>query len=135
MPDKPSIWAENACKCIKNHYGISELAVIVVDSHCIPLRWGVVGISIGFYGLKPLIDYRKNNDIFGRKLTVTQGNVPDAIAAAAVGIMGESDECTPIVLVRRWPRVEFIDMPTHDDFIISPEDDIFWPLLQEFDRC
>ncbi len=38
------------------------------DSHIIPLRHGTLGISIGFYGMEPLYDYRGKPDIFGRLL-------------------------------------------------------------------
>lgn len=133
-PEQPSTWARQAWAALREHFRIRELGVIVTDSHCTPLRWGVTGISIGFYGFRPLTDYRGKPDIFGRPLHYTQGNVADAISAAAVGIMGEGDECTPVVIVRDWPRVEFVDQPTNCGFNISPEDDIFAPLLGVFQK-
>ncbi len=133
-PEHPSAWAREACIALRDHFKVRELGVIVTDSHCTPLRWGVTGISIGFYGFRPLSDYRNKPDIFGRPLHYTQGNVADAVSAAAVGIMGEADECTPVVIVRDWPRVDFVDEPTNEGFSISPEDDIFAPLLKVFQK-
>lgn len=131
-PTLPSSWAREAWSILRNASGVKELGVIVTDSHCTPLRWGVTGISIGFFGFKPLTDYRGRPDIFGRPLHYTQGNIADAISAAAVGIMGEADECTPIVVVRDWPRVDFVDYSTDEGFHISPEEDLFAPLLKQF---
>lgn len=133
-PTDPAAWAETFCRAARAARGVRELAVIVSDSHCIPLRWGVVGISIGFFGLHPLHDYRGAADIFGRELQVTQSNIPDAVAAAAVGVMGEGSECTPMAIVRGWPRVRFTDTPSHAGFHIDPESDIFAPLLSAFRR-
>ena len=50
----------------RKKWRIAKLAVIITDSHTIPLRYGVLGISIGFFGLRPLKDYRGTLDIFGR---------------------------------------------------------------------
>ena len=133
-PENPAVWARKAQAALCDRFGVSELGVIVTDSHCTPLRWGVTGISIGFFGFEPLGDYRGKSDIFGRPLHYTQGNIADAISAAAVGVMGEGNECTPVVIVRDWPRVKFVDHPTDEGFGISPEDDIFAPLLKVFQK-
>jgi len=131
-PTESSLWAQRTCLMLKKRFDLKELGIIVTDSHCTPMRWGVTGISIGFFGFQPLIDYRGKPDIFGRELHFSQGNTPDAVAAAAVGVMGEADECTPLVIARNWPRVTFVDYPTHDGFQIAPAEDIFAPLLKIF---
>jgi F420-0:gamma-glutamyl ligase len=88
-PTAPSETAAAIGRRIKQNYGISDLGVILTDSHCTPLRRGTTGISIGFYGFEALLDYRGRPDIFGRPLTVTLANRADAMAAAPVGLMGE----------------------------------------------
>ncbi|MDQ8732193.1 coenzyme F420-0:L-glutamate ligase [Bradyrhizobium sp. LHD-71] len=112
--------------------GVARLGVILTDSHCIPLRRGTVGISIGSYGFEPLRDYRGSPDIFGRPLEVTVSNLADAMAAAAVGLMGEGAECLPVVVLRNWPGLVFSDADHREDLIIPPEEDIFAPLLKAF---
>jgi F420-0:gamma-glutamyl ligase len=133
-PENPSLWAKEVCLKLKKKYGVKDLAVILSDSHCIPMRWGVVGISIGFFGMEPLRDYRNQADIFGRKLVYTQSNYVDAITAAAVGLMGEGAECTPAVLVRGWPNIKFTEQDTYQHFTILPEEDLFHPLLKAFTK-
>ncbi|MFZ2586736.1 MAG: coenzyme F420-0:L-glutamate ligase [Alphaproteobacteria bacterium] len=133
-PTEPSLWAQTTCQLLQSHFGLNHLAIIVTDSTCIPLRWGVNGLSIGFYGLKPLYDYRHTPDLFGNPLQVTQGSIVDPIAAAAVGIMGEGNESTPIVIVRGWPRITFVNHPTHEGFFIPPEKDLYAPLWTTFTR-
>ncbi|MBI5466312.1 MAG: coenzyme F420-0:L-glutamate ligase [Candidatus Kerfeldbacteria bacterium] len=124
--------AREICQRLKQKYSLPKLAVIITDSHTIPLRWGVVGISIGWWGLNPLRDYRGLPDIFGRKLTMTQSNVADALAAAAVLIMGEGDERQPLVVVRDASFVEFTERDMSQEFVIAPEFDLYAPLLKVF---
>jgi F420-0:gamma-glutamyl ligase len=124
--------AREICQHLKQKNNLAKLAVIITDSHTIPLRWGVVGISIGFWGLNPLHDYRGQPDIFGRKLTMTQTNVVDALAATAVLIMGEGSEQTPLVIIRGADFVQFTERNMKSEFIIPPELDLYAPLLKVF---
>ena len=113
--------------CEKNK--IKELGVVATDSHTTPLRYGVTGLSVGLSGVEPLKDFRGQNDLFGRKLELTQVNQIDALASMAVLLMGESDECTPIVLLRDWDKIVFNEKASMRDFKISPEEDLYTPLL------
>ena len=113
--------------CEKNK--IKELGVVATDSHTTPLRYGVTGLSVGLSGVEPLKDFRGQKDLFGRKLELTQVNQIDALAAMAVLLMGESDECTPIVLLRDWNKIAFNEKASMRDFKISPEEDLYTPLL------
>jgi F420-0:gamma-glutamyl ligase len=113
-------------------HGITNLGIILTDSHCTPLRRGTTGISIGFYGFQALLDYRGRPNIFGRPLVVTLANRADAMAAAAVGLMGEGAECVPAAIVRGWPDSVFNDTPGQDGFVIPGEEDIFAPLPEGF---
>lgn len=133
-PDDPWGAARSIGERLKAKHGLSRLGVILTDSHCIPLRRGTVGISIGCYGFDPLHDYRGAPDIFGRPMEVTVSNLADAMAAAAVGLMGEGAECIPAVIVRHWPGLVFGDTANRDAFVIPPDEDIFAPLLAAFDH-
>lgn len=92
---------------IKKNYKVKNIGVIITDSHSIPLRRGVMGISLGHYGFRPLKDYRGTKDIFGRKLRYTQTNIVDSLAAAAVLVMGEGTEKTPLALITDIPFIDF----------------------------
>ncbi len=131
-PTDPSGAAAEIGRRLKRQHGLDRLGVILSDSHCIPLRRGTTGITIGFYGFEALLDYRGTPDIFGRPLTVTLSNRADAMAAAAVGLMGEGAECIPIVVVRDWPDLVFNDEAGQSGFFIPPDEDIFSPLMEGF---
>lgn len=115
--------------------GIKNLGVIITDSHSIPMRRGIVGISLAFYGFKPLIDYREKIDLFGRTLKVSQTNVPDCLAATAVLAMGEGAEQTPIALISDLPgKIKFSSRLAKlkgdwSDFKVPLKHDLYKPFL------
>ncbi len=122
---------------------IKNLGIIIADSHTTPLRWGTQGISIGFFGIHPLKDYRGKKDIFGRKLKYTQSNIVDSLANLGVLSMGEGDEQTPMVIIRGLSsplslrervgvRIKFTNKNLHKKFLITPKQDLYYPLLKHF---
>lgn len=115
-------------------YKIKRLAIVATDSHTIPLRYGVMGISIGFYGLQPLRDYRGRKDIFKRRLVMTQSNVVDTLAAMSVLLMGEGNERRPILIIRGADCIKFTRQNTWRKLIVPKEMDLFAPLLALFSK-
>lgn len=117
----------------KKHH-LKKLGVIISDSHTTPLRWGVTGIGIGWCGFEPLKNYIGQPDIFGRLLRVTKASMLDGLAAAAVMVMGEGKEQTPLSVITDVPFVRFDDRPPTSLEIkalhISMTEDIFSPLVQ-----
>lgn len=131
-PDKVNGLIKEICLALKQKYNLKNLAVIATDSHTAPLRWGVLGIAIGFCGLEPLCDHRGQPDIFGRPLKMTQRNIVDALAVTAVSFMGESNEQTPMLIIRDWPGIVFTEEDTYHKLIIPRDKDIYKPLLNRF---
>lgn len=131
-PKESSAFAKELCLELKKKYHLTNLAVIITDSHTVPLRWGVLGCAIGFYGLEPLYDYRGKQDIFGRELKMTQQNIVDALAVLSVACMGEGNEQTPLAIIRGAHFVKFTTEDTYHKFIIPKEEDIYKPLLDRF---
>lgn len=117
---------------LKKKHHIKNLAAIAVDSHTTPLRWGTQGISIGFYGLKPLYDYRGKKDIFERKLKHTQRNLVDTLADLGALIMGEGNEQTPVAILRGAKFIKFTNKNTYKQLVIDPKKDLYYPLLKPF---
>lgn len=113
-------------------YKIKNLAAIAVDSHTTPLRWGTQGISIGFWGLNPLYDYRGKKDIFKRKLKYTQRNLVDTLADLGALMMGEGGEQTPVVILRSSKFVKFTTKDLYRTLVIPPKKDLYAPLLKVF---
>lgn len=110
-------------------FNLGRLGVVSTDSHTTPLRWGVTGMAIGLAGIQPLRDIRGEKDLFGREMHVTQVDLVDPLAAMAVSLMGEGDECTPIVILRGYAGVVFDEEASMEDFKIEPEMDLYRPLL------
>lgn len=119
---------------LRKKFKVEDLGVIITDSHCIPMRRGLVGVSLAHFGFEPLRDYRGEKDIFGRKLEVSLTDIPDCLASAAVLEMGEGDEQTPIALITEVPYVHFTQHPKvskkpYSSFTIPAREDLFYPFL------
>ena len=131
-PRRPYSFAEEICRWLRRKFRLRKIAVTIAVSHPIPLRYGVIGISIGFFGLEPLRDYRGRKDIFGRELKYTQTDIVDALAAMAVLLMGEGDERTPIAIMRGANFLRFTDRERHRALVIPLKKDLYYPLLKSF---
>ncbi len=131
-PRRPSALAKEIHSYLKHKFKLKKLAVIVTDSHIIPLRHGTLGISIGFHGMEPLYDYRGKPDIFGRLLKHTAKNIVDALSSMAVLLMGEGDERTPMLVLRGAKFVVFTDKDTHRKSVVAPKNDLYAPLWKAF---
>ena len=118
---------------LREKHSIKNIGVIITDSHTTPLRWGTTGIGLAWCGFEPLKNYIETPDIFGRNLHVTKASILDGLAAAAVTVMGEGNEQTPLALIRDIPFVQFQNRPPTDEEItslrISLIDDIYSPLI------
>ncbi len=131
-PKEPHKIAREICEHLQKKFLIEKLGVVIVDSHTTPLRMGVVGIALGFFGFNPLRDYRGSKDIFGRKLEFTRSNLADALATMGVLAMGEGNECTPLALVRDANFLEFTNEPKSHNLKIPIKEDIYFPLMRRF---
>lgn len=132
LPEHPYETAREIWKYITEKHCISNVGVIITDSHTQPLRWGVQGISIGSWGFVPVNHHRGKKDLFGRELKLTSTNIPDSIAAGGTILSGEADECTPIIIVRDVPEVVFTAEDRRNDLLVDAEDDLFYPMLKLF---
>lgn len=119
---------------LRDKHRLKELGVIITDSRTTPLRRGVTGVALGWCGFVPLYNYIGRPDLFGRPLKVTLCNVLDALAVAAVFMMGEGDEQTPIATIRNAPKITFLNRSPSDEEInfltISMDEDLYAPLLK-----
>lgn len=133
-PKNPEKEAKKICEYLKNKFSLKKLAVIITDSHSIPMRYGCMGISIGFYGLNPLKNYIGKEDIFGYMMKVSRSNIIDGLAVMGVLLMGEGSEQKPIAIIRGANFVEFTNKETYKDLLIPIKNDMFYPLLKNFYR-
>ena len=106
-----------------------KVGVAIVDSRTTPLRMGTVGVALAVAGFRPVKDYRKRKDLFGKAMLITRQAVADDLASAAHLMMGETDESIPVVLVRGAP-VEFCDDSDPKSAMITSEDCMFMKNLK-----
>lgn len=134
-PERVEEFCREMWQWVRREYGVKEVGVVVADSHVTPLRWGVTGIALGYWGFKSLRDYSEERDVFGRKsLRWVQVAVADATASAAVMVMGEGSEQTPLALVEEVKMMEFGDQYGGGlDLKEKAGYDLFKPLIDEME--
>ncbi len=126
--------AEEIWHFLRTKRNLSQLGIIISDSHTSPMRLGVTGIALSWCGFAPHYSYIGKPDLFERPLKVTVVNLLDALASAAVLAMGEGAECTPLAIIEQPPKVSFLNCPPSPEELvsvtISPDTDIYGPLLK-----
>jgi putative folate metabolism gamma-glutamate ligase len=132
-PEDPQRSANAIRHYLVERFSRRKASVIITDRTTRPLRWGVTGVALAHSGFAAVHDYVGQPDVFGRPLAVTKANVRDALAAAAVLVMGEGRKQTPLAVIDDLPFVTFQERdPTPEELAagaISLEDDLYAPLL------
>jgi len=116
-------------KIFVKKFKVKNLGVLITDSRLFPLRAGVVGVALGYAGFKGIRNYIGKKDIFGRKLKMSQTDITDSLATAAVLCMGEGKEQQPIALIKNAP-VEFTEKINKKELLINIKDDLYLPLFR-----
>ena len=124
--------AQSLCLGLKKYYGLEQFGIIITDSHTTPLRKGVTGIGLAHFGFKATRDLVGQADLYGRTMKMTHVNVLDALSAAAVYEMGETNDACPLAVIAD-PKAEFTDTQTikgaRDEIQIAPEADLYGSLF------
>lgn len=133
-PKDPKRSAKEIYKWTRKTYKVKDIGIVITDSHSIPLRRGVLGFALSHYGFAPLNDYRGKRDLFGRAFHISQTNVADGLASAAVVAMGEGAEQTPLALITDIPFVSFISKPKRSkkefsSFEVPMKEDLYAPFF------
>jgi coenzyme F420-0:L-glutamate ligase len=109
-----------------------KVGVIVTDSRTQPLRIGTIGIALATSGFEPILDERGKLDLFCRPLRVTRRAFADQLATAAEILMGETNECVPVVLIRNAP-IALKDMtPSPSALYVPPNECFYTKILSGF---
>jgi putative folate metabolism gamma-glutamate ligase len=134
------LWPKNAQKIanqvriyFRNRFNLTKIGVIITDSTCHPLRRGTNGIILAHSGFSALNNYVGKPDLFGRPFSVSQADIANGLASAAVLQMGEGAECTPIAILSDLSFVKFHNHNPNkkeiENIKISIQDDLFAPFL------
>lgn len=125
--------AAHVWQTLKQKYKLENFGVVICDSTSMPLKWGTVGRSLAHCGFEALNDMRGQKDLFGRELKMTQMNIAEGIAAAAVLEMGEGNESTPLAVVSDISHIDFVDhQPSGAEIknlAIEIADDVYAPII------
>ena len=134
LPKHSQASANRIREHLAKKFSLKNLGVIITDSKTTPWRWGTTGVALSHSGFAALRDYRGKPDLFGRIMKMTQANNMDALAVAAVAVMGEGKEQTPLAVIEDLPFITFQHRnPTKKelkDLRIDMKDDLYAPLLK-----
>jgi dihydrofolate synthase / folylpolyglutamate synthase len=132
-PANPQATANQLRAQLRGRHRVKHVGVVITDSTCTPLRRGTVGICLAHSGFSAVNDYVGKRDLFGRPFQMSQANVAAGLAAAAVVVMGEGAERTPLCVIEDVPFVRFqARNPTAEELRyarISFDEDLFAPFL------
>jgi dihydrofolate synthase / folylpolyglutamate synthase len=130
FPKDPFQSARRLHEGLKAHYGLgNEFGILITDSHTLPLRRGVVGIALSYWGFKPTRKLIGKEDLFGRKVQLTSVDVADALATAAVLVMGEVAEQSPLAIIPE-ASVEFTSETDPAEISIPATEDLYGPIYR-----
>jgi len=130
-PKFPYESAKNIYLELKRELDLENIGVLITDSHTSPLRKGVTGIALSYWGFKGVKSIIGESDLYGRTLKMTQINIADALAASACLIMGEGAEQRPMALIEN-PPVQFVNQTDSSEISISPQEDLYYPIYKRF---
>lgn len=130
-PKNPWQIARKSQKAVCEKFGLKKFGIVISDSHCQPLRWGVTGIAVAFAGFVGVEDIRGKKDLFKRPLKITKKAVADNLASSALLMMGEAAEKTPFVLVRGAPVKFTSRLQKKSEIFIKPKKCLFAPLYKK----
>lgn len=115
---------------LRKKFRLKKLGVIITDSRLLPLRAGVVGISLGYAGFKGIKNYIGKPDLFGRPFEFSKTDIADSLATAAVLVMGEGTEKQPLCVISDAP-IEFTNKINRTELKIDIKEDIYKPLFEK----
>lgn len=133
-PKDPQKSANAILDYLKKRFGHREIGVIITDSKTTPLRIGTTGVALAHSGFAAHHDYIGEPDLFGVKMRATKSNLVDSLADAAVLVMGEGSEQTPLALIEDLPFIKWQSHhPSKKELVklqIDIADDLYAELLQ-----
>lgn len=125
-PNDPFNSAQVIRKKLMKKCRLKKFAVLIIDSVCQPGRKGTTAIAIGFSGIQGWQNLKGKKDLYGNVLRYSALNIVDSLATTANLVMGESNECCPIAVIRdyQWKR-PFFAKASKGSMVISPRDEMF----------
>ncbi|OUJ18668.1 F(420)-0:gamma-glutamyl ligase F420 coenzyme biosynthesis enzyme CofE [Methanonatronarchaeum thermophilum] len=123
-PNKAILPPKNPEKTAKKIHKKTKTPTIITDSIGRPFRKGAVGTAIAYSGIKPISNYTNKKDLYNQKMKTTTQCVADELASAANIVMGESNQQTPIAIIKGFKHH---GKPTNRKINRKPTNMIFTP--------
>ncbi|MHA1293743.1 MAG: coenzyme F420-0:L-glutamate ligase [Promethearchaeota archaeon] len=130
LPKNPKSVVWEYWKSLREEFNIRDLGVIIADSRVQPLRKGTIGIAIATAGFEPIEDCRGKPDLFGRPLEITMRAIADDLTSVAQFLLGESNEQTPIVIIR-GAEIKFTENP-QISMEMAPEECLYMNIFSKY---
>lgn len=121
--------AKELWRNLRETWKLQEMGILITDSHVMPLRRGVTGVSLSHWGFESVKKLIGKKDLFGRKLEMTNINIVDGLAASAVMMMGEGDEAQPLAVISNAPVV-FCEENSPEEIKMPLEEDLYYSLFR-----
>lgn len=131
FPKDPTASAWRIWHKLRERGALTNVGVLLTDSHTTPLRAGVTGIALAYAGFRGVQNLVGQPDLFGRPLKMTRINRADALAASAVVCMGEGSECRPLALVDADVTFESNPTVVENELSIPYKEDLYYPLYRQ----
>lgn len=128
-PREPFKSAENLRRRFLVNLSI-KVGIVIADSRLMPTRIGTTGVAIANAGFEPVEDQRGKKDLFGNVLRVTSKAVADALASMGVAVMGETNESTPLAVIRQAKVIATTRKLSSHEMVVDPGVDIYIRGLQ-----
>lgn len=128
-PRKPYEVSRDLRHAIIKHFGLKNFGIILTDSHTMPLRRGVTGIGLSYWGFRASVKLVGTEDLFGRAFAMTYINNLDSLAVTAVAVMGEGVESRPLAILHP-EGLEFYEGCDRDQLEIAVEEDLYAPIYK-----
>ncbi|HVM73460.1 MAG TPA: coenzyme F420-0:L-glutamate ligase [Candidatus Paceibacterota bacterium] len=129
LPKDSFVAAEKIRDWVRKNYKIKNIGIVITDSRLLPLRAGIIGVALGYAGFNGIRNYIGTPDIFGRILSLSQTDIADSLATAAVLEMGEGNEQQPLAIIEN-PPVEWTEVVDQNELKIDIKDDLYRPLFE-----
>lgn len=128
-PEKPFESARLICESLRARWQIKNVGILLTDSRTSPLRFGVTGVALAYWGFRGLQNKVGSRDLFNRELQMTKINYADGLASAATLVMGEGNESRPLAVIS-GADVEFVKDTDPNEIKTRLEDDLYYPFLK-----
>jgi coenzyme F420-0:L-glutamate ligase/coenzyme F420-1:gamma-L-glutamate ligase len=126
LPVDPDKSAKRIKENLQKLTNLNNLIIIISDTFGRPFRIGTTNIAIGVAGIEPILDFTSKKDLFNYELQHTSVAVADELASAAGLSMGQSNEGTPVVIIRGYNRYIKSSNSTATNLNRKKEDALFW---------